>query len=285
MKIKDTIKNLYYEILSAVIITCSVIPGFGKIGHLFLQIVLTAAIVLIYLSVADKRKIKPQTISNSLIIMCVYWISVALYKQIQAHITTGNKNFLSWLFIFYYDKPSLLFVVFFSAFLFFAIMFIRNYNDSEFVKDYTSFQKKSFVTFSLYYILILFYCFIIARKPSDESAPVNFIPFNVFKVMKEGAYEYEFIFLFFGNIAIFLPLGIIFAVFLKNKHKGILIAAPFIVSIGIEVSQYFIGNGWPDIDDVILNVIGFYIGVIFKILLDKIIQKVSDGKINSVFVI
>lgn len=284
MTVKNRLSFIYYEIVSALIISFSVVPGFRKIGNLFLQVFLTFAIVFIFLSVSDIKKIKPSTVSHSLIIMCLYWITVALIKQIELHISVGNKNF-EWLFIFYYDKPALLFVVFFSASLFYVILFFNNYNNEEFCNEYKSFQKTSLITFSVYYLLILIYCFIIVRKPGSLNAPVNLIPFNYFSVMKAGNYEYEFIFLLFGNIAIFLPLGIIFAVLLKRKHKLILASAPFIISIGVEVSQYFIGNGWADIDDVIFNVVGFYIGVGIKILLDFIIKKLSKGKIDSIFVI
>ena len=76
--------------------------------------------------------------------------------------------------------------------------------------------------------------------------------------------------LFFGNIAIFVPLGyLLFHSLKKGKRKIFLVLLPVFLSSAIEFSQYYFGMGHPDVDDVLLNVIGFYIGVLLKMLLDR----------------
>lgn len=280
--IKRKLHKVFYEIISAAVITYSVVPGFRNIGHLFYQIMLTALIIIIYLLVADSKKIKPVTVSHSLIFMTVYWITYALISQIKLHIKTGDNSF-TWYFLFYYDKPTMLIVAYFAVFLFFAVKLLSQYNDLEFISQYKKFQKTALASFAAYYLLIIFYCFYLVRADGDANSPVNLIPFNVFNVMKAGDFEYEFIFLFFGNIGIFLPLGILVPVFVKKKP--IIIVLPFVISIGVEVSQYFLHNGQPDIDDVILNVIGYYLGYLFKFLFDKAVCKYSKGTINSVFLL
>ena len=86
-----------------------------------------------------------------------------------------------------------------------------------------------------------------------------------------GSLDYERLILFLGNIAIFVPLGYLLCHRLnRGGLKTVLVLLPFVLSTAIEVSQYYFGMGHPDIDDVILNVIGFYIGVLLKLLFDKV---------------
>ena len=76
--------------------------------------------------------------------------------------------------------------------------------------------------------------------------------------------------LFFGNIAIFVPLGyLLFHSLKRGRRKIILAVLPIFLSSAIEISQYYFGMGHPDVDDVLLNVIGFYIGALMKMLLDR----------------
>ena len=71
----------------------------------------------------------------------------------------------------------------------------------------------------------------------------------------------------FGNIIIFIPLAFflvnIFGVY--SKRKIILIG--FLISFSIELIQFVLRIGVPDIDDIILNVTGVIIGIyLYKIL-------------------
>lgn len=282
MAVKSKVKTAYYEIISALVITFSVVPGFENIGKLFLQVFLTSGIVIAFLSIADRNKIKPETTSHSLIVMTVYWIIRALIKQIKLHNLNGDRT-LKWRHIFYYDRPAMLLVVFMTAIAFYAFLYIKYYDNEEYVRDYKKFQKIAFPSFLIFYFFILIYCFFLVRNQSAERQAINFIPFDFFRLMKNADYEYELIFLLFGNIAIFFPLGLLLSVLLKGKYKAFLIAFPFIISIGIETIQYFFRLGMPDIDDVIFNVFGFFLGVLVKYLFDTAMKKVSKGKINSVF--
>lgn len=283
-KSKSIIFTALTEFISAVVITYSVVPGFDKIGYLFLQVLYTFLIVTGFLFIADSKKLKPTTVSHSLIVMLVYWIANALIIQARLHIQSGETEY-RWHYIFYYDKPALLIVVFGSVFFFYAVKYILNHKNEKFVEQYRKFQKISLISFCVYYALIIVYCFFIIRESGDSYSEPNFIPFNVFNLMKQADYEYELIFLFVGNIAIFLPLGVVVPPFLKGKLKPIIFILPFFVSIGIETLQYFLKNGNPDIDDVILNVIGYFIGYFAVKLIDLILKKASKGECNSIFVI
>lgn len=281
-KTANKFKILFYEVISALVITFSVIPGFNNIGRLFYQFFITFTIVFLFLLISDPEKFKPATVSHSLIFMTVFWVVTALYEQIKLHISYHDKS-LIWRFLFYYDRPALLIVVYFSVFLFFAFKLIKNNSDENFISEYRKYLKPALISFTVYYAIILFYCFFLVRTGGDSTDPVNLVPFHVFEAMKAGEYEYEFIFLFCGNIAIFMPLGFLVSIFIKKKP--VIILMPFAVSILIEFSQYIFKNGQADIDDVILNVIGFFIGFFIKILLDKLISKATNGRLNSVFLL
>jgi glycopeptide antibiotics resistance protein len=74
-----------------------------------------------------------------------------------------------------------------------------------------------------------------------------------------------------GNTAMFIPLGIVWpAVFNKlDSHKKI-ISAGFGVSLAIEFLQLFFYDRASDIDDLILNTLGFLIGYGIYLLVKKL---------------
>ena len=98
-KAKNIFRIVFFEVISAMVITYSVVPAFGNIGHLFYQVFTTAAIVILFLCVVDSNKIKPVTVSHSLIFMTVFWIVSALIAQVNLHIRIGDRSF-SWLHLF-----------------------------------------------------------------------------------------------------------------------------------------------------------------------------------------
>lgn len=283
--LKKIIGFIFYELISALYITFSVVPAFNKIGHFFVQIGYTVIVVLIFLFIADDRKIKPTTVSHSLIIMLIYWLGQAVITQIILHQKSGDKS-LHWIYSFYYDKPALILVVFATVIMFYTLKFILNNKNSTFVKEYSKFQKTTVKSFIFYYFSVLVYCFVLSRGTNNhiDLDGINLVPFTIIKNLIETNFYYEYVFFFFGNILIFMPLGVLIPAITKNKAKPFLYFFPFVVSIGIEVSQLLLGNGHPEIDDVILNASGYFIGYLLKIFADRIINKKSNGKYKSIFI-
>lgn len=62
-----------------------------------------------------------------------------------------------------------------------------------------------------------------------------------------------------GNIVLFIPFGILFSIISNKKHKEVLCAA-IIFSLLIEITQFLFALGSTDVDDLIFNVLGAYIG-------------------------
>ncbi len=116
------------------------------------------------------------------------------------------------------------------------------------------------------YILCLFY----AVTFQDVSwSSHNYIPFKeMFRYDLGSSLFYKNI---FGNLLLFLPLGIFIAKYVKLEKTSITLIIAFITSLSIEVIQFLIGRVF-DVDDIILNVIGCILGF----YLYKLFEKFSD---------
>lgn len=76
-------------------------------------------------------------------------------------------------------------------------------------------------------------------------------------VLHDGATR--FIYLFFGNIIWFVPFGH-YIVAYKRKSLLTAIIMGFALSLVIETTQFVLGTGVSEIDDLILNTLGCFIG-------------------------
>lgn len=139
--------------------------------------------------------------------------------------------------------------------------------------DYKAFNKRFWIGFLPLYIFILIICFV--RNPVGDNLSVNmhlgqgtFLMLKAF--LNDINVSFEAPLIFFGNLLIFIPLSfIIKAIFSKIKpHTMLLIGTviPFIV----EGYQYIFSCGDVDIDDIVLNLAGFYIGAIISTIIYKV---------------
>ena len=68
-----------------------------------------------------------------------------------------------------------------------------------------------------------------------------------------------------NNIWLFVPLGTI----LYRLFPGIYIVfVPILISIAVEVSQYLLGVGLCEVDDVVSNGLGGLIGILVGVVVD-----------------
>lgn len=82
-----------------------------------------------------------------------------------------------------------------------------------------------------------------------------------FSLLRYDAYRTMGIINILGNIALFLPMGILFSYGLSDGKKGWLsIPACLLVSAVFELLQWTTGTGATDIDDIILNTAGGALG-------------------------
>jgi len=109
---------------------------------------------------------------------------------------------------------------------------------------------------------------------------INLIPFvNMFSSYSNVSSTVGY-FNLFGNVAIFIPLGIFLQLFRKNKRIAPCLVWVFVATLAIELLQLLTGLGIFDVDDLILNFSGGVIGIlVYRLLL----RLVHDGKHKSDF--
>lgn len=105
------------------------------------------------------------------------------------------------------------------------------------------------------------------------SRSFNLIPFYDIFI---GAYNGLDI---FGNIILFIPLGIYINMIAKDSGISKNIYKIIMVSLIFEVSQYVFGIGASDITDIITNTIGGVIGIGIYMIIKKVFK--DDNKIKN----
>lgn len=131
--------------------------------------------------------------------------------------------------------------------------------------------KDRFIDLSLF----LSFIFIISQTLFSIELNANFDGFEVYNLIPFRVpiniylnYDFSyFIHQVFGNIVLFIPFG--FFIFLKNSNvrKSILII--FLLTLSIEFIQGFIPYRFCEIDDLWLNTLGGYIGILIAKIINK----------------
>lgn len=98
------------------------------------------------------------------------------------------------------------------------------------------------------------------------SRTLNLIPFND---IIEGNYNRMDV---WGNIILFMPLGIYLAIIFKEMKPAKIIGIGLAASFTFEALQYLLGIGASDITDLITNTLGTAVGLMICILIRKIIK-------------
>ncbi len=128
---------------------------------------------------------------------------------------------------------------------------------------------KELLRFSfILYILCLFQ--IVTFRDTVSWSTNNFIPFR--EILRYNMGSRLFFKNVIGNMMLFLPLGFFISLYLKTEKPKLVIILSFIISLSIEMVQLIIGRVF-DIDDIILNVLGGYIGFLLYSFASKVGNK------------
>ena len=123
----------------------------------------------------------------------------------------------------------------------------------------------------IFYILLLIKILFLSRISQSDHRSINLIPFNSIMeyIVGSSANIKKFAFAnVIGNIAIFTPLGTYLSLLKNHKRVTTNLSFIFIVSLSVEIIQGLLGIGASDIDDIILNCLGGFIGILgYKLLL------------------
>lgn len=126
--------------------------------------------------------------------------------------------------------------------------------------------------FALYNVIL----FAILFRRSGTERILNLVPFGTIsnfltRIRVSHTTRMFIISNVFGNIILFIPMGIYFSLFNQGKKNKKSIFLICLISLLVEIVQYTFKLGTGDIDDVILNTFGGWIGVSFyKVLRSKL---------------
>lgn len=123
--------------------------------------------------------------------------------------------------------------------------------------------------FILYTLSLLVLLFMRPSEPAYDNS--NLVPFKTISLYLSGNADW---FVSFYNLAANIGLFVPFGVLLAFWTRSFLIRAflPFALISCIEIAQLLTNRGSLDIDDLILNVLGFYIGYALVPLVRKIVE-------------
>ncbi|MBA2174713.1 VanZ family protein [Halobacillus locisalis] len=123
------------------------------------------------------------------------------------------------------------------------------------------------IIFLLYMGALLILLFIRPGDPGLRQA--NFVPFDTIQIYLSGNVDSLIsMYNLWANVGLFLPLGVYFAFFMYRWSVKWLL--PFGVIGCIEVGQFVSNRGSLDIDDLILNMVGVWLGYGVAPLLKRI---------------
>lgn len=168
-----------------------------------------------------------------------------------------------------YLHPIALVVVFLCIFIlvFFIILFIRK----ETIELPYSFFLILYIIYSIFLFVLLFF-----RPTNQTYESINLIPFLTIRLFLSGKVDWLISFYnLAANIVLFIPYGIFF---MTRKFSFVkLLIFPVLCISTIEIAQFITHRGSLDIDDLILNCIGFLLGYFLYPIFDRVI-KVSKAK-------
>ena len=110
---------------------------------------------------------------------------------------------------------------------------------------------------------------------------LSLVPFTVFKdyakdLFRSPVFFFTTLINFFGNLAIFIPLGLLSALLFRKATWRRSAIIGFGLSTFIELFQYFIVRNTA-IDDIILNTAGAMCGYLVYLLIKKRFPKFAAG--------
>ncbi|MBQ1496075.1 MAG: VanZ family protein [Bacilli bacterium] len=134
------------------------------------------------------------------------------------------------------------------------------------------FYKELMSLVSLLYALLLFY---VVTFQDVNYGTNNFVPFK--EIFRYTFGSRVFIHNIIGNIILFVPFGYFVAHIMKTKNPLPTIIISLVTSSVIEFTQLKIGRTF-DVDDIILNLIGSFLGALIYITINCI-----ENKLPSIF--
>ncbi|WP_404348378.1 VanZ family protein [Sutcliffiella horikoshii] len=163
-----------------------------------------------------------------------------------------------------YLHPVVLVVLFFCIFVFNLAVYL-------FLTKQQVMVRRSILigAFSLYTLSLLILLFM---RPSESAYDnSNLVPLKTISLYLSGNADWFVSFYnLAANVGLFVPFGVLLAFW--TRRFLIRVFLPFALISCIEITQLLTNRGSLDIDDLILNVLGFYIGYALVPLVRRIVE-------------
>lgn len=180
----------------------------------------------------------------------------------QALFLCGLPLFLQLLL---YLNPLVIMVVWFCILIFvsLAVLYFRG----EMVKIPLLLWQAAFIGYSLSLMVLLFF------RPKGQVYSYNLIPFST--ILSYLSNEMNGLVSFYNlsaNVGLFIPFGLYL---LSKEGKNLSASRKFLYPLlsisGIEICQFVFRRGSLDVDDLVLNMIGVYLGYILYPLFTRVV--------------
>lgn len=156
-------------------------------------------------------------------------------------------------------------VVFIVAICLIRFYYLQNH------RERFCFHKEFSYLIAVVYMLLLFE--ILTMTELNSTSGMNLVPFS--EILRYDFGTKMFNYNVFGNILIFLPFGYLIGTYVNPKKIWPVLITTLITSLSIEFVQLQIGRSF-DIDDILLNVVGGFVGYLIYIGLSAISRRLPD---------
>lgn len=156
-----------------------------------------------------------------------------------------------WSFLFDIGIPSTFLIVLFALVGLVCLFILLIEKDKARIKRHIS------ATLLIGCVLFVYSSTVIFR-PEGPTENIVWIPFKSYYDAFRG--QYHLLLENLLNVLLFVPIGILFYLSQKNKSVILPIMISCLMSISIEVCQYIWMKGLCEVDDVIHNTLGCYLG-------------------------
>ncbi|MDF2586884.1 MAG: putative rane protein [Anaerocolumna sp.] len=150
---------------------------------------------------------------------------------------------------------------------------------------FTNFYRNNSIVFIIFYIVILIYIFFLDKSSNQfnnvDLKSLNIIPFLSFATFIEGYLDGVISMNVILNyltkgILLFMPYGFYIILLLKNTTRIVRFLSLLFLPLIIEALQWLTNRGRIDIDDILLGLLGGFIGALCYHLLNSIFRIVKD---------
>ena len=134
-------------------------------------------------------------------------------------------------------------------------------------------KKKTIVAFLFFsYTVMLLYITYFSREPGSRIG----IDMELFGTWGEWPQSKAY---FLENILLFIPFGYcVPIVWRRMKNPFLLLLSAGMISVSIELIQYITKRGYCQLDDVVTNIFGAFIGCLFYWVIHLILSRIMKGK-------